>query len=113
MPSENTSTSASAPGVTKLLAELEIPFPPDQVRWRVTNTSNDKKRGQIVPYADPRAYTDRLNAPRHEDALPPGRFRHNFLPAVIAALLAKKWDPIRPGDDRLRNLSNGVKGRSQ
>jgi Rad52/22 family double-strand break repair protein len=28
----------------------------------VMNTSNDKKRGQIVPYADPRAYTDRLNA---------------------------------------------------
>jgi hypothetical protein len=26
------------------------------------NTSNDKKRGQVVPYADPRAYTDRLNA---------------------------------------------------
>ena len=24
--------------------------------------ANDKKRGQIVPYADPRAYTDRLNA---------------------------------------------------
>ena len=34
----------------------------DQVQWRVTNTTNDKKRGQIVPYADPRAYTDRLNA---------------------------------------------------
>ena len=28
----------------------------------MTNTTNDKKRGQIVPYADPRAYTDRLNA---------------------------------------------------
>ena len=26
------------------------------------NTTNDKKRGQVVPYADPRAYTDRLNA---------------------------------------------------
>src|SRR5215469_17978935 len=25
------------------------------------NTTNDKKRGQVVPYADPRAYTDRLN----------------------------------------------------
>ena len=48
--------------VTKLLAELEVPFSPDQVRWRVTNTTNDKKRGQIVPYADSRAYTDRLNA---------------------------------------------------
>src|SRR6266496_2285762 len=24
----------------------------------------------------------------------------------------KDWDPARPGDDRLRNLSNGVKGPS-
>ena len=28
----------------------------------MTNTAKDKKRGQIVPYADPRAYADRLNA---------------------------------------------------
>ena len=62
MPTEDTSTSPSALDVKKLLLELEVPFPPDQVRWRVTNTTNDKKRGQIVPYADPRAYTDRLNA---------------------------------------------------
>jgi hypothetical protein len=48
--------------VTSILAELAIPFPGDQVLWRVTSTSNDKKRGQIVPYADQRAYTDRLNA---------------------------------------------------
>jgi hypothetical protein len=48
--------------MAKLLPELEVPFSPDQVRWRVTNTTNDKKRGQIVPYADSRAYTDRLNA---------------------------------------------------
>jgi hypothetical protein len=48
--------------IAKLLAELEVPFAPQQVQWRVTNTSNDKKRGQIMPYADPRAYTDRLNA---------------------------------------------------
>ena len=62
MPNEDTTTFPSGPDVTKLLLELEVPFPPDQVRWRVTNTTNDKKRGQIVPYADPRAYTDRLNA---------------------------------------------------
>ena len=62
MPNEGNLTSPSAPDATKLLAELEIPFPPDQVRWRVTNTHTDKKRGQVVPYADPRAYTDRLNA---------------------------------------------------
>jgi hypothetical protein len=62
MANGETAASTSAPDVKKLLAELEVPFPPDQVRWRVTNTTNDKKRGQIVPYADPRAYTDRLNA---------------------------------------------------
>ena len=62
MPTEDTTTSPSGLEVTKLLSELEVPFSPDQVRWRVTNTTNDKKRGQIVPYADSRAYTDRLNA---------------------------------------------------
>ena len=61
MPTEDTTTSPSGLDVNKLLLELEVPFSPDQVRWRVTNTTNDKKRGQIVPYADSRAYTDRLN----------------------------------------------------
>jgi hypothetical protein len=62
MPTEDTTPSPAELDVKKLLLELEVPFSPDQVRWRVTNTTNDKKRGQIVPYADPRAYTDRLNA---------------------------------------------------
>src|SRR5208282_5257343 len=62
MPTEGISTSPTGLDIKKLLLELEVPFSPDQVRWRVTNTTNDKKRGQIVPYADPRAYTDRLNA---------------------------------------------------
>src|SRR5271166_4702157 len=62
MPTEHASPSPSGLDVTKLLSELAVPFPPDQVRWRVTNTTIDKKRGQIVPYADCRAYTDRLNA---------------------------------------------------
>ena len=62
MPSEHKTTSPSGLEVNKLLPELQVPFSPDQVRWRVTNTTNDKKRGQIVPYADSRAYTDRLNA---------------------------------------------------
>jgi hypothetical protein len=62
MPTEGISTSPTGLDIKKLLLELEVPFSPDQVRWRVTNTTNDKKRGQIMPYADPRAYTDRLNA---------------------------------------------------
>jgi hypothetical protein len=62
MPTEDTTRSPSGLDVNKLLSEIEVPFSPDQVRWRVTNTTNDKRRGQIVPYADCRAYTDRLNA---------------------------------------------------
>ena len=50
-----------ARNLKQVLADLEVPFPPEVVQWRVTNTSNDKKRGQVVAYADPRAYTDRLN----------------------------------------------------
>ena len=30
----------------ELLAELEVPFPVDQVLWRVTNTANNRTRGQ-------------------------------------------------------------------
>jgi hypothetical protein len=45
-----------------LVAELEVPFDASVIEWRVTNTANGQPRGQIVPYAGPRAYTDRLNA---------------------------------------------------
>src|SRR6266702_6284888 len=62
MASEKASTSVSTPDIKSAIAELEVPFPQEQVQWRVTNTAKDKKRGQIVPYADPRAYADRLNA---------------------------------------------------
>jgi len=33
----------------ELLVELEVPFPVDQVLWRVTNTANNRTRGQVVP----------------------------------------------------------------
>ena len=60
----------SAPGlerytneqVRQLEASLENPFDPSEIKWRVTNTSSDRRRGQVIAYADPRAYTDRLNA---------------------------------------------------
>ena len=62
MSTQSVPTVGEGLDVKRLFVELEVPFPPDQVLWRVTNTSNDKKRGQVVPYADQRAYTDRLNA---------------------------------------------------
>ena len=47
---------------------LEVPFDPGEIKWRVTATvpqqtkRGPQKRGQVVAYADQRAYTDRLNA---------------------------------------------------
>jgi hypothetical protein len=46
---------------------LAEPFDPGEIKWRVTATSTKQtkhglvKRGQLAAYADPRAYTDRLN----------------------------------------------------
>jgi hypothetical protein len=48
--------------VRRLVATLEEPFDPSEIKWRVTNTTKDRIRGQVMAYADPRAYTDRLNA---------------------------------------------------
>ena len=51
----------------ELVAALEEPFDPTEIKWRVTNTtqigsrSGPRFRGQMLAYADPRAYTDRLN----------------------------------------------------
>jgi hypothetical protein len=48
--------------VRQLVIALEDPFDPREIKWRVTNTTSDRRRGQVIAYADPRAYTDRLNA---------------------------------------------------
>ena len=51
----------------ELVAALEEPFDPAEIKWRVTNTTQigsrngPRFRGQMLAYADPRAYTDRLN----------------------------------------------------
>jgi hypothetical protein len=49
--------------VKELVAALEVPFGASEIEWRVMNTTKNGQpiRGQVVPYADQRAYTDRLN----------------------------------------------------
>src|SRR5579864_4701340 len=49
--------------IKEFIAALEVPFDPAVIEWRVTNTSkgDGRLRGQVIPYADQRAYTDRLN----------------------------------------------------
>jgi hypothetical protein len=62
-PQPHTSASRySEEQLVQLVAALEEPFDPREIKWRVTNTTSDRRRGQVIAYADPRAYTDRLNA---------------------------------------------------
>lgn len=57
-----TDGSLSGERIRQIIDALEVPFDPSAIEWRVTNTARDKLRGQVIPYADQRAYTDRLNA---------------------------------------------------
>jgi hypothetical protein len=54
----------SSEKIKEVVVALEVPFDPSQIEWRVMNTTKNGQaiRGQVVPYADQRAYTDRLNA---------------------------------------------------
>jgi hypothetical protein len=62
-PAWNTATHYTAEQIKEFVALLEVPFDPRVIEWRVTNTSkgDGRLRGQVIPYADQRAYTDRLN----------------------------------------------------
>jgi hypothetical protein len=64
--SRATSSPQHAPLLAKeeldrALRALAMPFDPNLIQWRITEWSDDGARGLMMPYADPRAYTDRLN----------------------------------------------------
>ena len=47
--------------MAEVLLRLEEPFAPNDVKWRVFATCRDGRKFRVKPYADPRAYMDRLN----------------------------------------------------
>src|SRR5580700_9312778 len=49
------------PELDGLFTQLAEPFDPSEIKWRVTHTNRDGNRGAVIAFADPRAYTDRLN----------------------------------------------------
>ncbi len=62
-PGWNTASHYTAEQIKEFVALLEVPFDPRVIEGRVTNTTKGsaQSRGQIIPFADQRAYTDRLN----------------------------------------------------
>jgi hypothetical protein len=70
VPVENSSTSGvkfAPERLEDIRHQLTEPFDPGEIKWRVTATSTKQtkqgpvRRGQLAAYADPRAYSDRLN----------------------------------------------------
>jgi len=61
LPCVPATSQVGSEALDKILRGLETPFDPNLVEWRVMETSDDGTRAQMTPYADPRAYSDRLN----------------------------------------------------
>ena len=58
MATDNVKTNSEPDALFTQLAE---PFALSEIKWRVTHTNRDGSRGAVIAFADPRAYTDRLN----------------------------------------------------
>lgn len=76
-----------------LFAQLVEPFDPFEIKWRVTHTTRDGSRGAVIAYADPRAYTDRLN----QLFTPTGWTRRYQIAAVSAVTRMKRDKLIQTG----------------
>ena len=67
-----TALTPHAAKIRELIASLEIPFHPSVIEWRVTNTSKGgSPRGQVMPYADQRAYTRSFKCAVHSGGVDP------------------------------------------
>ncbi len=58
MPNEDANMNSEP---NALFGQLAEPFDPSEIKWRVTHTTRDGSRGAVIAFADPRAYSDRLN----------------------------------------------------
>ncbi len=57
---------------------LCTPFPYAKLRWRVTKTSEDRKRGLVLPYLDAREVQERL-----DEVLTPAGWRVSYAPVLV------------------------------
>lgn len=72
-----------------LFTQLAEPFDPSEIKWRVTHTNRDGNRGAVIAYADPRAYTDRLN-----QLFTPTGWTRTYEVSTISAVTRMKKDKL-------------------
>jgi hypothetical protein len=79
----------TGPDTDALFTQLAEPFQPAEIKWRVTHTTRDGSRGAVIAFADPRAYTDRLN-----QLFTPSGWTRNYDVTSVSALSRQKRDKI-------------------
>ena len=77
------------PDTDALFTQLAEPFDATEIKWRVTHTSHDGTRGAVIAFADPRAYTDRLN-----QLFTPSGWTRNYDVTTVSAVSRQKRDKI-------------------
>jgi hypothetical protein len=82
-----TARKFSAEEQRELLAQLEVPFDPVMVEWKVVRRARSGRRGAVLPFVDPRAYTDRLN-----QALTTAGWNRTFALSTLSNLTRRLWD---------------------
>ena len=76
-----------------LFVQLAEPFDPEEIKWRVTHATQDGRRGAIIAFADPRAYTDRLN----QLFTPTGWTRTYEVPTISSVTRMKRDKAVQTG----------------
>jgi len=77
------------PDTEALFTQLAEPFDSSEIKWRVTHTTQDGSRGAVIAFADPRAYTDRLN-----QLFTPSGWTRNYDVTAVSAVTRQKRDKI-------------------
>ena len=84
-----TNEAKMGPDTDALFTQLAEPFDAAEIKWRVTHTSQDGSRGAVIAFADPRAYTDRLN-----QLFTPSGWTRNYDVTTVSAVSRQKRDKI-------------------
>jgi len=79
------------PDLDALFAQLAEPFDPSEIKWRVTHSTQDGRRGAVIAFADPRAYTDRLN-----QIFTPTRWTRSYDVNTVSGVSRMKRDKLIP-----------------
>jgi hypothetical protein len=74
--------------LSEVFRALAVPFDATVVQWRVTERSDDGTLGLMLPYADPRAYSDRLN-----DLFTPAGWSRKYTVQASASVQRSKRGP--------------------